>query len=270
MKFIRFLYLSLLIILCFEAHAQKENLVWATLDKNYSGPLVYLTWDSISCGPKYVSGELTNDRSFAVLDIMHCDGKPDKWYLIFTKGAEHYIHKMSFPDTSRIDAALEIFKKNTPRLEDRLYIAMVDNLEKEKKSYDILKKTADSTEKSLNAMLANMRAKNYVISNFDWHYESKYSIMPTVEIAVINPYPKKIKYFYFTVAAYNAVDDYIGSTTLTGIGPIEYTNSGSYSFDNTILSKVVNYMVLKQLKILFFDGSTKIISNPKNMNLETE
>lgn len=73
---------------------------------------------------------------------------------------------------------------------------------------------------------------------------------------------KKIKYIYTTITALNAVDDVIQRKTLTSIGPIEPEDAGSYSFDKAFFSKLIESIRISQLKIQYFDGTTKILVNP--------
>lgn len=70
---------------------------------------------------------------------------------------------------------------------------------------------------------------------------------------------KRIKYIFTTVAALNAVGDPVSVKTLKSIGPIEPSESESYTFDTSFFSKIIERIKITGLKIQYFDGSIKII-----------
>ena len=80
---------------------------------------------------------------------------------------------------------------------------------------------------------------------------------------------KKIK-MELTSAGYELTVVYKTEKTVQGIGPIDYSEKGSYNFESVLYSKVVESMKIKQIKIQFFDGTVKVISNPKSLNIDTE
>ena len=71
---------------------------------------------------------------------------------------------------------------------------------------------------------------------------------------------KRIKYLYVTVAAYNDVDDIIMKKEITAIGPIEPLSTGQYKFEEIFFSRVINYLRILQIRIQYFDGTSKILS----------
>lgn len=79
------------------------------------------------------------------------------------------------------------------------------------------------------------------------------------EISVDNWAQKTIKYAYFTVDILNAVDDKLATKTLTGVGPVEFGGIGSWNFESVLFSKSADKIILKQVKILYKDGTTRTL-----------
>ncbi len=73
---------------------------------------------------------------------------------------------------------------------------------------------------------------------------------------------KKIKYIYITISAVNAVKNPVATKTVKAIGPINFNKTTSKSYDNLFLSKNINSIKITSLKILYIDGTVKIISGP--------
>lgn len=89
--------------------------------------------------------------------------------------------------------------------------------------------------------------------------EGEYLKYPGFKISVYNPkQAKTIKYLWFTLTAYNAVDDIEGTKTVKAIGPIEPFKNAEYSFETVFLSKVVDYCKISSIKIQYMDGSSAL------------
>ena len=73
---------------------------------------------------------------------------------------------------------------------------------------------------------------------------------------------KKIKYIYITISAVNAVKNPVATKTVKAIGPINFNETTSKSYDNLFLSKNINSIKITSLKILYIDGTVKLISGP--------
>lgn len=80
------------------------------------------------------------------------------------------------------------------------------------------------------------------------------------EISVFNAFDKAIKYIYITATAYNTVLDKINTKTVTAVGPLDVNDSGSYKFNNLFYTKVGYNILLKEIRIQFMDGSTKLLN----------
>lgn len=73
---------------------------------------------------------------------------------------------------------------------------------------------------------------------------------------------KKIKYIYITVRADNAVGDIVSTRTVRAIGPIPNGEMGSYNYDSTFYSKIIETVRITSLKVQYFDGTTKLVTGP--------
>lgn len=103
-----------------------------------------------------------------------------------------------------------------------------------------------------------------VVSDWSWYYPNEYSSAVDVEVEILNLSKKKIKYVWFTLAAYNPVDDRLtsmgkSSVTIRGIGPIEGQSVGEWSWDHVFWSEVIATMKITQVKVQYFDGTVKVL-----------
>lgn len=241
-----------------------------------SGSVLYAKIDTVTCIPSYANGTIVNEREFLIVDEMFCEKSGMQFFIILKANTLYLLEKIYFKNRKTADSLLQELKLKTPDLNTRITLAK-EEYSRLKKEADKLakwqeeqnKKELDSLQKSIDKSLAIFRTKNLVLKDFEWSYANEYSSFTDVEVEVINPWKQKIKYIWFTLIAHNPVGDLVkdgfsGATykTVKGIGPIEYSASGSYKFESVFYSKVIETMTVKTIKIQFFDGSIKIINNP--------
>lgn len=94
-------------------------------------------------------------------------------------------------------------------------------------------------------------------------------------VSVFNTGKKTIKYVTFTLQGLNAVNDTVrdrltGATfpTFKGIGPIEPGEVASYSKDYMWHTDVVDAFRIKQIKIEFMDGTSKVITDVMSLRID--
>lgn len=95
------------------------------------------------------------------------------------------------------------------------------------------------------------------------------------KVSLLNTGKKTIKYITFSVVGLNAVEDPVrdrltGSTTvaLRGVGPIEPLTTATYSKDYMWMTDLVEYHRITGIAIQYMDGSTKKLTNLKQLNLD--
>lgn len=88
-----------------------------------------------------------------------------------------------------------------------------------------------------------------------------------LDISLTNYAAKTIKYAFISVTVTNPVHDKIGTKTLTAVGPIEHSKTGSYQFENVLYSNVAEYLVVDNIKIQYMDGSIKNIAKNEIDNI---
>lgn len=93
--------------------------------------------------------------------------------------------------------------------------------------------------------------------------ESEYTEGTGYNIKFFNTSKKTIKYIWYTLAAYNPVDDLIGIKTIKGVGPIKSESFGEFDFNYIWLTDLVDTIKLKSLKIQYMDGTFKNTLSPK-------
>jgi hypothetical protein len=272
--------------ICGESKAQ--NVVWGSFKESAVTPDFYAYFDSIICKPDYLTGKRPDARKFLIIDRIVCTKTNEKWYVVLHQSEKHFVDAYYFSNNEGIDSALRVLEQRTPDIYKRFDFALqeytkanananAENIILQKIQEEKEKREVDSLRKELDKSLATFRSKNYVLWGWSWSYPNEYSSFAAVDITVINPYKQKIKYLWFTFTATNPVGDPVrdgitGKTekTVRGIGPIEYSAKGSYTFENVFYSKVIETMKIKQIKIQFFDGSVKVISNPVSLEQEQE
>lgn len=252
---------------------------------------LHTTLDTIFCQGDYTKARIVNERTFFIIHDSACKGGYNKWYVVVYEGKMYLADKFFFKDRLKLDRQLDTLRKIYPFLTERLELSNDgirkwnekekmriaeeerERIRREKEEEKSKLALFDSLTKVVDKALVTYRTKNWVLWDWSWSYANEYSSFADVSITIINPYKQKIKYLWITFQAFNAVDDIIrdgftgkSETTVKGIGPIEYGDKGSYSFESVIYSKVINAMKVKQIKIQFFDGTVKVISNPVNLN----
>jgi hypothetical protein len=78
-------------------------------------------------------------------------------------------------------------------------------------------------------------------------------------VSVGNYDKRTIKYVFFSVTAFNPVDDVVGKKTVRAVGPIEEDDYGTYEFENVIFSNTATQLSIDLIKIQYMDGTQRII-----------
>lgn len=102
--------------------------------------------------------------------------------------------------------------------------------------------------------------------------ESEYTEGTSFRVKVFNPTSKPIKYVWFTLIGYNAVDDVVrsrgqSSLTMRGIGPVEAEGIAAWSFKYVWLTDIVESYRISQVKVQYMDNSTKVIAKPSAITI---
>ncbi len=114
---------------------------------------------------------------------------------------------------------------------------------------------------------------------YKWSYydESEYTEGTSANISVYNLNPKTIKYIWFNFIGYNPVGDKIidpktrsSIIPVRAIGPIETGKKGEYEFNYVWFTDMVETAKISSIKVLYMDGSQKIITNPDAITLSDE
>lgn len=123
----------------------------------------------------------------------------------------------------------------------------LENLKKaiEKEHYLKSILTVDSSLKAGLIFMWSWSESGYSLKSQDFNFE------------IVNGSKKKIKYIWITASIFNPVGDFIGKKTMTAIGPIEYLQKSTYSFENVFFSNVAEEARINQVKIQYFDGTIK-------------
>lgn len=93
--------------------------------------------------------------------------------------------------------------------------------------------------------------------------ESDYLKYPGFNVSIYNSHPKKvIKYMWFTIRAYNPVNDIVGTNTVKAIGPVKPNQFGEYNFEFVFKSNIIETCKLINIKIKYMDETTVTFEKP--------
>ena len=107
---------------------------------------------------------------------------------------------------------------------------------------------------------------------------SEYTEGTGFKATVFNSTKKTIKYVTFTVVGLNAVGDPVRggfarsapAPMLRGIGPIEPGETATYSKDYMWMTDVVESFRISSIKLEYTDGSSKVVSDVRNVRLSAQ
>lgn len=189
---------------------------------------------------------LEKGSNIMVLQKLKNPSKQDFYMVVGRKRRVGYI-STDFVDIDSAGHHL-LSAKNKPLDHNYAFYFLDNNLE------TWLKEEAKQKEKDLLSIQKKLLkykiliTRNFLSKDYDFQY-------PAFHVTFTNCSYKTIKYVWFNITAYNAVDDVVEKNSLKGIGPIKPFEEGSYNFDNAIHTKVANYHKINNVKIQYMDGS---------------
>ena len=100
------------------------------------------------------------------------------------------------------------------------------------------------------------------IDEWSWSHRNEYSAFINVSFSVTNYADKTIKYIWFYLNAFDAVDtklSYLGKSviTLKGVGPIPFKHMGEYDFEDVFYSKIAHTLKVIKVRVQYMDNSFK-------------
>ena len=242
----------------------KEIGAWGDIKADYPTYL-FSNYKIDNCNADYSNTVKVYDDDLFVIGDTACNEISSKSYIVVYKNKRFMVEKFYFNNSSDIDNTIQFAKRVNPNISLR-----------ERLAFDFVKKQTTSKLQELKGIRYQLdslfkicRDRNLVLRKWSWSYASEKSSFVDLDISVINPYKQRIKYIWFTFKATNPVGDPAkdmrtgqSEKTVQGVGPIEYGNEGSYTFESLFYSKVIETIKVTKIKIQFFDGSEKIITNP--------
>lgn len=238
----------------------------------------------------FVLGIITDD-SFAGNSISeYCSASADKWLtkgsVVFVSGAKRCTKSYS----SEINDFYEIIY-NT-----KTYYIEKEKVLIENYTFDDINNLSSETsakfrdysnvmskyiyENDINEALKSLKnCKAAGLAIYDWSYydESEYTEGTSAKITVYNPTNKTIKYLWFSFVGYNPVGDRVidkrsrtSVVTKKAVGPIAKGETGTYSFEYVWFTDIVETAKIASIKVIYMDGTEKIIKNPKAITLSTK
>jgi hypothetical protein len=273
-------YVFCALLFPFFMHSQSSRLVIGKINTTTTHYKIFKKYTP-SCLLDYSNADDCFEPKHIIVGDTSCNGI-EKALIVFFRNDIYFIREEVFDQFKTVKRDLDSFKNVHPSLMARVdfvTLSYKDYLKQDSVESNIqlqqLKKSEDSLKKKLDSSFAIMRQRNIVIRSWNWSYTSEFSYSPSIEVSILNPFKKKIKYVEFSFKAYNAVDDLIkdgitGKSTISlrGIGPIGYAEIGSYEFESIIYSKVVDSIKLSSITITFYDGTIKVINNPISLNVD--
>ncbi|HQV54969.1 MAG: hypothetical protein IPH34_09045 [Chitinophagaceae bacterium] len=272
-------FLALCMLVTNAVKGQNENVIIGEIRSSLLRPFLYPNIDTNNCVYDLKTAIEPKQNEFIIIEEATCINNHRQWYVVLFDDKIYYSEKFYYQNQESINKKIESIKKRIPSVEERIEIAITENLNRIEKRVDDqnqenkrVQNRIDSINKEIDKSLQAFREKNLVLWEWSWSYP-EYSSFVDVDITIINPYKKKIKYIWFSFKAFNPVDDPVRDgfngaviKTVKGVGPIEYSKTGTYEFENVFYSKVIEKMRVSSIKIQFFDGTIKTITNPVEIN----
>lgn len=262
--------LTVIIVLCcvFASKAQQSisdtTIVMGMIDNGLEG--AYLGTSTISYCELSLDRKVSNYSIVFVIGYKHCDDtsvlkKDQDYFEVVYKGKIYMCPKGVIRFIKENDYMSEI-KKFTPEQYERFRAHSIDIANE----YHKLK---------INQIYGEMdgcKTKGLSLMKYNVFDVSEYTDGTGIDFEVYNPTNKIIKYLWFSVVGYNAVDDIVRKGTLStiklkAVGPIKPKESATYSYDYVWFSDLVESAKVSSITVMYMDGTSKIINPVKNIML---
>lgn len=269
--------LFLLSLSCFISLKGQNSLgVWGKIQSGSHLTLVYFEFDTSNCKRVYRSAVGVNDDTFFIIGDSACPkNSKNRYYVVFFRQSMGFVPIEAFQDTFKLNDTLKIIDSLFPQVVNRFQKVSEQSTRMKEAENKRLEDSSKILLREYEKVLSNCAAKNIVVYNWSWNYPNEYSSFVNVDIKIINPYKKRIKYAWVSFYAKNAVGDPVKdritnspNKTVRAIGPIDPKETGSYTFENVYYSKVIESLKIIQIKIQFFDGSIKLIDKPISLDID--
>jgi hypothetical protein len=200
---------------------------------------------------------ITEGSTIILVDVHDCRTYSGlKYYFeLFFNGKAYYVEKDDIKKS-------EYYKTN---------LSLMNNIEKETLKLQALKlssKMHSIDSQRIHKFLTVTKNKGLVLVNYEIYEMSSYTEGTGFKFKIYNPTNKVIKYVYFSIIGYNAVNDPIydkinkkTNISVKGVGPIKQGESSDYEFEYVWSTDLVEKVKIKEIKIQYMDGSIKIIKN---------
>lgn len=245
----RLLFSISLISLGFNTSAQNDNIIIGVINDQYA------LWDDTNLGyAKKLSEGIKGDSCLIFGSLKSATGSV--WLKVVTIDTVGYI----------MAEFVTYNKSKLKPISNTTVTASASDYIKTNKENWIIFKDKIKQERLVEAEKKKKELREFISKNdfFVLSYsfpETEYLKYPGFKVSIYNPkQTKTIKYLWFTLIAYNAVDDIEGTKTVQAIGPVEPLNTAEYNFETVFLSKVVDYCKISAIKIQYIDGSTVIFN----------
>lgn len=218
---------------------------------------------SRNTGPALIAG-----RSVVVVAEREClsryTSEPVKFYQLAVNGKHLYVEKpaikLSTPDQERLK---KLATESRVQYFNNVVALSFQLREKE------LRPLYDAIDATSKAGLTIINASIFDVSE---HTEGT-----SFSIKVGNPTSKPIKYIWFTVVGFNAVNDPVSdpikgspSVTVKAIGPIEKNKLGTYKWEYMWHTDIVEFFKITEIKVQYMDKTVRTIRDWKSILLSPQ
>ena len=191
--------------------------------------------------------------------------KDKSYYKALFNGKAFFINAKNIKLTDEMNAKLDSLSLCNQAQKDAFF----------HNSLFLSKQLFSETINELAAELSSYKKHGLAIKDWSIYDESEYTDGTSIRFDFYNPTPKTIKYITINFVGYNAVDDPVssrGSYTLTRkcIGPIAPEETASYAFEYAWFTDIVEYAKIKSFVVQYKDGTSKTITNAKQITFSTE
>lgn len=283
-------YIVTICLICVQSYLVFSQPYVLASDRGNMGSITAFTTVDNSCESGIKNVDLIKDSIYFIVDEILC--RREKFFILIYRDDIYFSRDIQFSNIDLIRKSLGKMRMVFPDFKERVSLAkreiirfkdsvsvVIKKNEKIKDSIaivirdstlNVIRSEADSIRKSMRKLVDKLGPRKTIIENWSFYPRSEYNDdIYDVLISVFNPFRKKIKYIDFTFYGYNPVDDPALDVrykthirTVKGIGPIEPLDGSTYKFESFFYSSALHSVKLKSVKIIFFDGSSSVITDP--------
>jgi hypothetical protein len=243
-------YLMVALFLAYSSMSVAQNIIGVLTDK-------YALWDTTNLiYAKKLSEGIKGDSCIILGSVT--SGAGSIWYKVATLDTVGYVMS-DFVSYDKLKFKVKP-KIETPAFNPAYQYFSISKIEWLVKRNKAISEMQIAEEKRKDELRQFLKKSELIILSHSFP-KSDYLKYPGFKTTIVNPKEDKtIKYIWFTLVAFNPVDDVVGTKTIQAIGPVYPLKTADYSFEIVFKSSVIEYCKITNIKLQYMDGTTHIFN----------